>query len=392
MRIGVSALFQAQGGVLIYLRHLVEEWTKMGVFDTHDVALFTSHGTLERLGAEIPRRAKVVVLNRADRGLLGRMVVEQTELVKQVERHGLHVLLCPANTMPLAVDVPCVTAFTNAAPFCPSISPRSVGIKNWARFAILGLSMRVSAKRASRVVFHSQFLRDLFVSRFGLDPEKGAVIYRARDNVSLGANEDFQLEQHLGIRRPYVLCVSHLYRYKNILELIEGFAMACLQHGIEDRQLVIAGAEFDSHYSARVRSLARGLDPTGGKVVLTGAISHRQVGSLLAGCESFAFPSTCENSPNALIEALSMGVPVACSNVGAMPEVAGDAAHYFDPYDPADIARSLGKLMTDAETRRELGSRGTNQVQRYPSRTEVAQQTLAVLEQAAGRATGGTGS
>jgi glycosyltransferase involved in cell wall biosynthesis len=74
-------------------------------------------------------------------------------------------------------------------------------------------------------------------------------------------------------------------------------------------------------------------------------------------------------------------VPVACSNVSALPEVAGDAAELFDPRDPAAIAAAIRTLLNDAERRAELVRRGH---ERYPLFTweRAARETQAVYERA----------
>jgi glycosyltransferase involved in cell wall biosynthesis len=67
----------------------------------------------------------------------------------------------------------------------------------------------------------------------------------------------------------------------------------------------------------------------------------------LAGC--FVFASTNEGFGIPILEAMRRGVPVACSRASALPEVAGDAACYFDPYEVEDIARALIELLGDSE-------------------------------------------
>jgi alpha-1,3-rhamnosyl/mannosyltransferase len=72
----------------------------------------------------------------------------------------------------------------------------------------------------------------------------------------------------------------------------------------------------------------------------------------LASC--FVFASTNEGFGIPILEAMRRGVPVACSDASALPEVAGDAARYFDPYDVGDIAQALTALMTDRKEAQRL--------------------------------------
>ena len=61
------------------------------------------------------------------------------------------------------------------------------------------------------------------------------------------------------------------------------------------------------------------------------------------------FASINEGFGIPILEAMRREVPVACSRASALPEVAGDAAHYFDPYDVTDIARAVNELLDDGE-------------------------------------------
>jgi len=65
-----------------------------------------------------------------------------------------------------------------------------------------------------------------------------------------------------------------------------------------------------------------------------------------------------------------------------MPEIAGDAAVYFDHYDPDDIARALNTLLSDPDLRSWLREQARVQAQHFPDAAEVARRTLAVIEEA----------
>ncbi len=81
-----------------------------------------------------------------------------------------------------------------------------------------------------------------------------------------------------------------------------------------------------------------------------------------------------------MIEAMSCGTPVVCSNVSSLPEVAGDAALLVDPLDVASLTAALGRIAADEGLRRELTERGFRQAGRFSWR-QCAQQVLEVLEE-----------
>jgi glycosyltransferase involved in cell wall biosynthesis len=382
VRIGINAIFQAHGGSFVHLLELIREWRTDGTLSKHGVVLFSSTANLRALETDLDGIA-VVPLRWSDLGTAARLLVEQTELVRAIERERVDVLFCPANTAPLRARIPKVVLLQNAAPFCESVSLRSVGAAQWLRYRLLGGAMRVSVRRAARVIFISEYFRDQFTRRCRFDVTKATVIYRARRRVRDTGRGAVFLAEH-GVRGRFVLSVSHLYPYKNIAELVEGFLIASREHTAANVQLVLIGTEYFRGYKARIEKALVKCRAPQGQVILAGGQPSDVVAELLARCEVFAFPSTCENCPTALIEAIGAGVPIACSRVGVMPEIAGDAASYFDASDPHDIARALGVLLRDADLRRELRRRALARASRFPEPAEVAARTLDVLKAAAG--------
>jgi len=381
LRIGISALHRASGGSLTNLVQLLSSWRSDGTLDAHEWVIFASEesdSALRSALGDLGPAVSTVVLSGAGGGLLRRLVDEQLRLPFAVRRRRIDVLFCPGNVMPYLTRTPVVAAFQNAAPFCESVTPKSVGLRPWFQFALLGWLMRLTARRARRVIFISRFFRDLFVARFGFRPEHGSVVPRA-GGASTTVPADPALETRLALRRPFILSVSHLNPYKNTVELIEGFAAAAAAH--PQWQLVLVGMANFPTYLARIdATIAKhGLRD---RVRLTGELPHRDARALMAACEVFAFTSTCENCPTALIEALSAGAAVASSDVGVMPEITGDAALLFDPNRPADIGTALGRVLEDETLREDLRARARRRAAGFAVPPDVARNTFAAIEDA----------
>lgn len=381
MRLGISTLFQASGGSLTNLAQLLRSWDESGALAKHEVILFTSPRVAERLRKAATEatlaKTTLVLFPGSDRGLARRLLDEQLRLPGAVKQQRIDVLFCPGNIVPYLAKVPVVPTFQNAAPFCESVTLATSGFRHWLQFAILGRFMRMSARKATAAIFLSRWLCEIFIEQLGFERRRGHIIPRASHDTA-AANP--ALEERLGIRRPFVISVSHLNPYKQTVELLEAFALA--SRDVPGRQLVLVGM---AQFPAYRQRIAETIDRHGlrDSVVLTGELAHDDALTLMAGSESFVFTSTCEAGPTALIEALALGLPVGSSNAGAMPEVTDHAALMFDPRDPEDIARVLRRLMGEEDLRTNLRRRALSRARHHRDPAGVAAATLAVLEEAA---------
>jgi glycosyltransferase involved in cell wall biosynthesis len=310
---------------------------------------------------------------------MGRLIFEQGPLLLLIKRYRIDVLFCPANISPLFTGIPCVITVQNMAPWYGE--HRFGDFASRLRFGVLGALTAWSARRAARMIFLSQFARETLVRRYHFEPAaKQCVIYRARGDAR-GSDQETNLLNKLGLTQPYILTISNLHRYKHIEPLIEAYARVLSRRGNSGPQLVIAGAASSPAYRESLERLAeKSCGPH--RVVFAGAVRPADIGVLLRSCLCFVFTSGCENCPNALIEALSYGAAIGCSHSGVMPEIAGEAALYFDPRNPAEIESALNRLITEPETRRSLQREAVKRSLIFPTAFEVSSRTLEVIERA----------
>jgi len=102
---------------------------------------------------------------------------------------------------------------------------------------------------------------------------------------------------------------------------------------------------------------------------------------LYTHCAAYVFPSLMEGFGLPGLEAMGYGAPVVSSNATCLPEVYGDAAHYFDPYDVTDMSRAIDEVLNNQDLRKDLINKGYEQIKKYSWR-RTAEQTYAVYMQA----------
>lgn len=244
---------------------------------------------------------------------------------------------------------------------------------------VFGRWLPAAARRAALVLVDSATVGEQVVQHLGLAPERVRVIHNAVDPAYLEAGPGPAPLPAAG-RPPYLLFVGTLEPRKDLPTLVEAFARFRARAGARHR-LVLAGAP--GHGSDAVRAAARrhGVD---GEIDWLGWIPPEKLPGLYRGADAFVFPSVYEGFGFSPLEALACGTPVVSSSAGCLPETLGDAAVYFPAGDAAALAAQIERVVGDRTLREELRARGRV---RARSRTweAVARETLAALEEAAGR-------
>jgi glycosyltransferase involved in cell wall biosynthesis len=314
--------------------------------------------------------------------LLARAAFEQVGLPLEARRRKADVLLSPGGLSTFASPCPQVLLFQNFAPFDEDVVRRFSPGERLRLLALRELGI-ASARAASRVVFISDFAREQLLPVFGIPRSRTSRVHLGRDpafSPEAKARAGALLRRH-GIESPFLLSVGQFYPYKNLTQLLVAFARA-LPGLPENVPLVLAGAPHDPQVVEAVASaIAR--ERLGGRVKLLGNLPYEDLPPLYAACALFLFPSACESFPNILVEGLSSGAPTLSSDAGPMPEVAGDGARYFDPFDPDAIAVELLRLYNDAAAQAALRARGMAKAATY-SWEACARGLLEALETAAG--------
>jgi len=245
--------------------------------------------------------------------------------------------------------------------------------KNWLVFHAKQLVGRFVFRRVARSSDHiltpTQYVKDDVVKFAGVPADKVTVTYEAAD----ASHEALRKYAHPYER--FIVYVGQQSDYKNIRRL--GEAHQILIKTRPDLGLILvgslnAGALKNKHYFEK-RDFKN--------ILFTGFLPDGQKDWLLTHAEAYVFPSLMEGFGLPGLEAMALGTPVVSSNATCLPEVYGNAAHYFDPISTRDIARATGEVLDNKARREELSQRGKLQVKKY-SWQRMAEETLAVYRQA----------
>lgn len=165
-----------------------------------------------------------------------------------------------------------------------------------------------------------------------------------------------------GVRAPYILYISRIeHPGKNHVRLIEAFTRFKARSKAP-HQLVLAGSDW-----TRAEEVHRCAEASASRadIHFTGFFPGEDMPDLYAGSDLFIFPSLFEGFGMPLLEAMACGVPLACSNISSLPEVAGDAGQLFDPYDVDAIAAAIEVFISDDAIRETHVRRGLARAKAY---------------------------
>jgi glycosyltransferase involved in cell wall biosynthesis len=280
--------------------------------------------------------------------------------------------------------------------------------------AYLRWSTRYNARCAMWVVADSEATRQDLICHYRIAPKKIIVVYPGWNESLTPVSDPVRLaaiRARYGLTSPYLLYIGTLHPRKNLVRLIQAFAillqslppspigglpplpLGAQQSGSMETtqpaseaeassfnpqppasgmQLVLAGQKgwLYGEILAQINKL--GLTD---RVVLTGYVPDSDLAALLSGALAFVYPSLYEGFGFPVLEAMACGTPVVCSNRSSLPEVAGDAALLVDPFDTEALVAALYRVAANGKLRSELVERGFRQIRRFSWR-RCAQEVL----------------
>ena len=347
-RVGINALFlePRMGGLDTYVRALVPELVRLA--PEVRFSIFCSRGGREYLEGE-GFSEQVELVTHALLGRRGLKAAGELTALGLIAGRRVELLHSVAMTAPLwtrALNV--VTLADVTWIIAPDASEASTA-RLWRAV------VPPVARKADRLIALSEagaehIVDYLHVPRERIDVVPLAAGAKARATPTAAAELRARLALGDG---PVILTVSAKKVHKNLERLVR--AMVGVAARWPDATLVMPGNP--TPHERELRELAAELG-IAANVAFPSYVDAADLEGLYALASCFVFASINEGFGIPILEAMARGVPVACSNVSALPEVAGDAARYFDPLSVPDIAGALIELIADRELADRLVDRG----------------------------------
>jgi len=223
-----------------------------------------------------------------------------------------------------------------------------------------------SAALADHIICVSQNTKKDLIELFDIDPNKISVVY-------LGSSLTPTYDQTSNLEKtvPYILFVGDRDGYKNFQRLLQAYASSSQLK--RDFKLICFGRK---PLSSDELNLIHELGLPEGQILQVSG-DDKALTRYYQGASALVYPSLYEGFGIPLIEAMSLGCPVACSNVSSLPEVAENAAELFDPYQPESIMTALENVLYSSLRAEELIHLGNERAKKFTWKI-CAEQTYAV--------------
>ncbi|HEY4450055.1 MAG TPA: glycosyltransferase family 1 protein [Solirubrobacteraceae bacterium] len=370
-RIGLNAVFlePPMGGLETYVRAIVPELVRLAP-GTRFRVYCSPHGR-----AQLAREqwaGDVELVTHASFGVRGLKAVAEMTVLGVLAGRQVDLLHSVAFTAPLRTRAVNVVMLPDVIWIVAPDRDQGATMRLWR------LIVPPIARRADRLIAISQASATEIVQHLGVSRER-------LDVVPLGPGvrpqatptPEPELRERLGLGEGrIVLAVSAKKVHKNLRRLVEAIAIVAARE--PTAMLVLPGEPTEHERELRSLAAARGILAN---VTFPSYVEAADLEGLYAAASCFVLASVNEGFGLPVLEAMRRGVPVACSNVSAMPEVAGDAARYFDPLSVEDIAAAVLDILADGTLAARLVAAGREQAQGF-SWSATAQLTLESYERA----------
>lgn len=223
-------------------------------------------------------------------------------------------------------------------------------------------------KRADHIICVSENTKKDLIEILNLDPIKISTIYHG-----FSLQQNINIEEIPNITCPYILYVGERKSYKNFNRLLQAYGNHKMLKN--NFKLVCFGSlPFSRQELSMISNF--GLDD---KNIIHTSGDDRVLANLYTYASAFVYPSLYEGFGLPLLEAMSFGCPVICSNTSSIPEVVSEAGEYFNPYEIDSIANAIEKVIFSTEESKKLKILSKERV-KYFSWEKCAKETSTIYK------------
>ncbi len=214
------------------------------------------------------------------------------------------------------------------------------------------------------IITPSEYTKKTLIDQYGLPEERIRVVYHGVHQIFSDASNGGSRPPHMPrTAADYLFFPATQLQRKNHKALLDALVLLRERYALEPCCVFTGDLTCNSfEVDVRAEIFKRGLSET---VHHLGMVSLDELKYLYVNAKGLIFPSWFEGFGLPVLEAMTVGCPVLASNRTSVPEVAGEAALYFDPYDPSDIAETVLRFYKDSSIAKRLVEKGRKRAENF---------------------------
>jgi glycosyltransferase involved in cell wall biosynthesis len=226
----------------------------------------------------------------------------------------------------------------------------------------------INTLKPDRIIVPTYFGRDHLVHYFPHTKDNIRVIPHGSEQAYATAELEPSAPLDMSAYTPFILCPGSVERRKNCIRLIEAFEQSRTVKDLQIQLIFAGGNGFDAE-TIRARAAA---SPLAKRIHFMSGLSAPVLQKLYKSALFTVYPSVFEGFGLPIVEAFALGSPLITSNIGAMAEVAGDAALTVDPYSTEALAAAMDKMGDNELLRDEFRAKGIHRARLFSWRNAAA--------------------
>ncbi len=245
----------------------------------------------------------------------------------------------------------------------------------------LELNTLISVLFSDKIIAPSESAKNDLIKFYKINPNKIAMVYHGAEIKNQKSRTRNQVpEKQINNRKEEfnILFIGRLEKRKNLVNLIKAFEIFMSKNEKSEKseiRLFLAGKK-----GFGFKEIVDAIDKNFYKknIILTGFVSEKEKENLFINADIFVFPSFCEGFGMPVLEAMGYGVPVVCSNIPSLMEIANKSAIFFNPKSAISIANALKSVFDDKNLRDNMTQKGFHNANRF-NWEKCSEKTLQIL-------------
>lgn len=288
---------------------------------------------------------------------------EQYYLPKAVKDIGIDILHCTSNTCPITLKVPIILTlhdiiYLEKWNFTEGTSYQIAGnlYRRW--------NVPIAVKLAKHILTVSDFEKNRIINQFKIESNSITTVYNGVGNhfKKITDNETLIRAKKLyNLPDNYIFFLGNTDPKKNVIGVLKALSIL-KENGKLGSKLFMLDINREYLYKLlrQINDISL-LDD----IVFYGYVPNSDLPAIYSQANLFLYPSLRESFGITLLEAMACGVPIITSNTSSMPEVAGNAAVYVNPFDPNEIANAIYELQSNQNKQKNIISKGAIRVEQF---------------------------